>query len=529
MTAIICATIAGFAHAAPTPVALRDPALAAAERLEHLATERFGALSAAERMTVRAAPERELKWLGPAPGPGAAGNDVTQAEKWGPERTVRAAILRWLYRDPQAYALMDQSGLGIAAARISGLLDLSFLTIGKPITIFQCYIPGGIDASNSKLRTLDLRASRTGAVSVDMATIEGDLEMQFGRYASVSLFRAKIGGSLDLSGARVIGAGADSISAQEARIGGDAEFDQGFITDGVVDFRLARIGQSLSFKGAQFLGGGANGLDAGRAQIAGSLYWDGITHTPGTILDLAGTTAQALYDDRKSWPAAGNLNVDGFAYNAIIGGPATAGERLRWLALQAPGYRPRPYRQLAKVLREDGRDDGAIEVLIAQHVAQRRLGHQDADERAWNLLLEATIGYGYRPLRALWWIGGFVILGAILFGAGYRYQVITPTKQAAYRTFAETGDTPPHYPPFSALVYSLENFLPLVDLHQGDFWCPNPRHRTRHRSRDSQPSKSGAINLPAMLLRWYLWLHILAGWILTPLLFAGLSGLIRPG
>ena len=29
------------------------------------------------------------------------------------------------------------------------------------------------------------------------------------------------------------------------------------------------------------------------------------------------------------------------------------------------------------------------------------------------------------------------------------------------------------------------------------------------------------------LLRWYLWFHILAGWVLTPLMFAGLSGLIR--
>jgi len=30
------------------------------------------------------------------------------------------------------------------------------------------------------------------------------------------------------------------------------------------------------------------------------------------------------------------------------------------------------------------------------------------------------------------------------------------------------------------------------------------------------------------LLRWYLWFHILAGWTLTPLFFAGLSGLVRP-
>ena len=30
------------------------------------------------------------------------------------------------------------------------------------------------------------------------------------------------------------------------------------------------------------------------------------------------------------------------------------------------------------------------------------------------------------------------------------------------------------------------------------------------------------------LLRWYLWFHVLAGWTLTPLFFAGLSGLVRP-
>jgi hypothetical protein len=33
-----------------------------------------------------------------------------------------------------------------------------------------------------------------------------------------------------------------------------------------------------------------------------------------------------------------------------------------------------------------------------------------------------------------------------------------------------------HYPPFNAMIYSLENFLPLVDLHQGTYWRPNPHH-----------------------------------------------------
>jgi hypothetical protein len=37
-------------------------------------------------------------------------------------------------------------------------------------------------------------------------------------------------------------------------------------------------------------------------------------------------------------------------------------------------------------------------------------------QRLWRLALNGIIGYGYRPLRALWWIIGFVILGTLLFG-----------------------------------------------------------------------------------------------------------------
>jgi len=46
---------------------------------------------------------------------------------------------------------------------------------------------------------------------------------------------------------------------------------------------------------------------------------------------------------------------------------------------------------------------------------------------------------------------------------------------------------------------------------------------------DKPVAAAGSVRqtLPARLLRWYLWLHILAGWTVTPLLFAGLSGLLR--
>jgi hypothetical protein len=209
----------------------------------------------------------------------------------------------------------------------------------------------------------------------------------------------------------------------------------------------------------------------------------------------------------------------GFVYSAISGGQADAQSRLEWLARQPSGYRPQPYGQLARVLRDHDSDVGAVDVMIADENARWRESGLGWGERVWRGMLDATIGYGYRPMRALWWILSFVALGTITFGWGYRERAITPTDPAAYDGFVKSGDLPRHYPPFNAVIYSLENFLPLVDLHQGTYWRPNPHHGSGGKQRA----------LSGRLLRWYLWAHILAGWVLTPLLAAGLSGLVRPG
>ncbi len=493
--------------------------------LEKLARTRFGTLTQAEEKMLRGAPHRELTWLGPDSNSDDPLNDAAHGDRWGPERAVRAALLRWLITDSEAVGYVHPSGLGIAAARIDDLLELSYLKVPKPVTLLRCYLPGGIDISYAQLQDFEIRRSRTGAVSGDLAQVAGDLALTQGTYGAVSLFRAKVGGDLEFSGSAISAPGEDAVNAVEMVLGGEAVFHDGFTTDGLIDFRLARIGRSLSLHGARFTGAADNGLNAERATIVGMLYWVEIAHTPRTQLDLENARAAALWDDQASWPAPGNLNIDGFVYDSFSGGPIDAPNRLKWLALEPPGYHPQPYRQLAKALLEAGREDGSTEVLIAKQVARRRFGQLSPLERAWSLMLEVTIGYGYRPLRALWWIIGFVVLGRVLFGWGYRARIVTPTDAAAYRQFVATGIAPPHYPPFSPFVYSLENFLPVVELHQGEYWRPNPRHGGKRSSGPDDPADE--TSMPGRLLRWYLWLHILAGWTLTPLLFAGLSGLVR--
>ncbi|MGC2277245.1 MAG: hypothetical protein WA571_14625, partial [Candidatus Binatus sp.] len=95
-----------------------------------MAQRKFGpSLSAAERKLLRAAPLREVPWLGPSDDPDNAANDTAHAENWGAERTVRAELIAWLLSDPDASRFVHPSGLALAGARIKGTLDLSYATV----------------------------------------------------------------------------------------------------------------------------------------------------------------------------------------------------------------------------------------------------------------------------------------------------------------------------------------------------------------------------------------------------------------
>jgi len=503
-----------------------DASAAPDSALDAMAQQKFGAsLNAAERKLLHAAPLRDVPWFGPNDDPDNAANNPANGENWGADRTVRAELVVWLLSDPNASRFVHPSGLALAGARIAGGLDLSYATVDKQVTLIRCYVPEGINLLSAHLQDISVRRSRTGAVFGNLANIHGDASFLLGDFGPVSFMRARIDGTLDLTGARISNAGDDTVNLVEANVAGDVLFHDGFTTDGIVYARLAKIGHDLSIHGAEFEGDGE--LDAERATIDGTFYWVDVKHTAKTVLDLEDAHAGAIWDDEASWPAPGNLVINGFVYGDIAGGPSDGPSRLRWLALQPPEYHPQPFRQLAKVLAEMGRDDGATSVRIAKEIAQRRFGHESIPQRAWSLMLQYTIGFGYQPLRALWWIAGFVGLGTILFGWGYRMRIITPTEEGPYREFVASGEAPPHYPIFNPLVYSLENFLPVVELHQDKYWRPNPRHRVRGRAKRGGEAGDPS-SVPSRLLRCYLWLHILAGWTITPLLFAGLSGLVRP-
>ena len=58
-------------------------------------------------------------------------------------------------------------------------------------------------------------------------------------------------------------------------------------------------------------------------------------------------------------------------------------------------------------------------------------------------------------------------------------------------------------------MYSVDAFVPIIDLHQEKYWLPDVRKGY------------------GWLYRAYLWLHISFGWILTTVLVVGLTGLVK--
>jgi hypothetical protein len=197
---------------------------------------------------------------------------------------------------------------------------------------------------------------------------------------------------------------------------------------------------------------------------------------------------------------------------------------------------PRPYLQLTKVLREVGDDSGARRVLIALENSRRKNPNLSWWSRRWAGVLRVTIGYGYQPLRAGWWVTLFVLIGFFLFSWGQDAGVLTQVKDKDAAAIQNKDVSV--YQPFNGFIYSLETFLPLVDLQFAKHWLPaaelSPHHSVdllkhlRHWPfRWLPPWDHNFGPNFGEHLRWYFWFHILAGWFFTTMFVAGVTGLVR--
>jgi hypothetical protein len=468
-----------------------------------------------------------------------------------------------------------------AEIRGSFFLNNAFFATGE-VNLAEARIGGSLECSNGTFHN-----PGAGTLSADDLDVRGNVFLRDSlSEGEIRLLRARIGGNLDCEGATFTNPGRKAFSADGVVVKGNIFLRYKFSADGEVRLPGAQIGGNVECEGGSFQNRGAVALDLEAAKVAGSVFlrkdfgsegmvrlvsvqiggdlactgggfrelylesatvkgnfsWDDVLDPRSARLDLINASVGALVDEKESWPERGHLRLDGFVYDRISGGPTDAPARLEWIDRQKEFTR-QPYRQLAKVLREIGDEDGSKRVLFemehrARAESRRRLIlPMRMLQRAGDTIYEGSVGYGLHPLWALGWL-------AVLWGTGWvlfrRTGVMVPTERGAYAEFRESGHAPAYYPPFNPLIYSLENCVPLVKLGQDERWQPDPNPQQLVDSAASAAGWRGRlkhlvlVRLPERLtspvaLRWLRWIMIGLGWLLATFFVAGLTGIIKTG
>ena len=91
-----------------------------------------------------------------------------------------------------------------------------------------------------------------------------------------------------------------------------------------------------------------------------------------------------------------------------------AESRLPMLEREGEGYEPYGYEQLTAAYRHVGDDDAARLVQLAKQ--RRRRTTLTWYGRLWGHVQDATVGYGFRPLRAAVWLLSLMAIGSIAYG-----------------------------------------------------------------------------------------------------------------
>jgi hypothetical protein len=367
----------------------------------------------------------------------------------------------------------------------------------------------------------------------------------------VRLLGAEIGSNLDCGGGMFTTPAGIALNCDRMNVRGSVFFRNGFQADGLVVFNGAQIGSNLECDNSSFkcaskpvLGASGIALDGEGIHVRGSaffrngfsangsvqlahvvvareLQWRGVANPNETSLVLRNASVGALNDDVQSWPPPGGLALDGFTYQRI----SEEGKRLAWIARNQPFAR-QPYRQLAKVLREEGNDKGARQALFEME----RLGRREHDDtwyrRLWTWTLKKTIGFGYYPGRSVLWLIGMIVVWAILFESGFAIGSIAPTDKDVYGPFKQSSKLAPHYESFNAWVYSFENSVPLVKLGQAERWQadPDPHWRCSPKARIS-PGLCRVLFPGA--LRVLRLVQICFGWFFTTMFVLAVTGIVR--
>ena len=380
----------------------------------------------------------------------------------------------------------------------------------------------GTDHDGNALAADDMKARHDVWLDKELADY-GATWLPFTAAGAVRLARADIAGQLSCSGAQLTGTDRDgnALVADGTKVGAAVLLDEGFTAAGTVSLNSARADQ-LVLSPAKLAG--ANEITfnftATEAQIAGALRWAPDGQFSGTV-NLEDAHVGELEDNWTQpgeqaahgyWPLHGRLRLSGFTYDGLS--DASVEQRLTWIRSQYEGdktsFAAQPYEQLAAMYRQAGRDTEAREVAIARLRDLRKYGNLNWYSRFGNAFLDKTIKYGYQNWRAgALMVTAYVVVLLILVLAQHHGLIRPIGSSQGLRPVPVATKCAANYPCFYPPGYAFEVVVPLINIHQAEFWGIN-----------------GAAAW-GQVLTGIIWIATVLGWLAATFLFAGLAGLGR--
>lgn len=444
-------------------------------------------------------------------------------------------------------AIADGKALSLDRATIKGNAMMTNLVACGTCCLAGTVIEGQINCRGARF------VSFGTTLVLDGATVQGSIDLQGAMSAgAIRLVGTEAFGPLDCTNSTLTGS-PNSLILDRARIHGGV-FLRKLNSSGAVRMPSAQIEPNVECQEARLTELYCHGV-----KLSGELKWTSIQNPKHTRLTLTSASIGKLRDDKDSWPSPDDLALEGLTYDGLSLHPAVsaelralnhlpdalplnADERLEWIERQR-AFTRQPYRQLAKILREAGDYKGWRKVCFQMEKrtwALRRERQFDKEKRGRvtnlsrtvatviaDFALRVTIGYGYSSIKAVYGLILVFLFGAIFYFVGFQVGSIVPTEEKNYISFTATRALLPGYERFHVLAYSLENSFPPIKLGIQDKWEPSP---------DIQAAPAWAADwavrgirpiISPGFVRWFRWLQIVLGWILTTFFVIGVTGLIR--
>jgi hypothetical protein len=246
------------------------------------------------------------------------------------------------------------------------------------------------------------------------------------------------------------------VSAQNMSIKGDVFLRRAVFND-EADFWGTTVGQSF---------------DASDAQFKNAQSWVYLADLKADVLDLRHT----VFSNR--------INLSGLTFREV----RSSGLQNFYDLIGRAMYDAGAYAALEDYYRRQGNISAANDVYITR----RRRARANLSYGAWlnDLMFDGFVGYGRRPWQVI------IPILIVLSTGWWMFR---------NKRLMQAKDEKDQCRPYSPIMYSLDLFLPIVDLRAASIWEPGQSRR---------------------LAQVYLMFHVIAGWVLITIFVTAITGIV---